>query len=462
MTWQSQIRYVLAALADATPGSALVMLATVLTMTMCRQPARRLVIGRAGLLLAFAAAAWNGPLQALRSQLALPQSAFFQSLWLSTPTRWSLLIDPYKPFLLVVNALALSGALVWIVLAAWGTRRILRSSVPASAKLRSLHRATCPEGTRSPRLVVSERVDRPLLLGFLRPVIVLPAGLEDGSAEALRLALIHEHIHISRHDQRWAWLGALAQAFWFYFPMSWWIRAQLRLDEELLTDHESAGRFGSTSDYASALLAMAPERPDRRTIRSRFWLRSKALPPASPALVLRLHLLMRTPFPLETRAALGWKFAFIPCFVAGALVVSRLCAFVEPGDDTSAALFSPNFCITSLTVGPSAANVNAPSIVRLLEELPDQFELNFEIENKQRALSEMRILEHRFETREPHPRDSDYLSVRIVRDAHAIRVWVEGAACSNLPRGKPELSALMLEAPKSEALHLRNLRLRAL
>ena len=60
------------------------------------------------------------------------------------------------------------------------------------------------------------------------------------TTKALRWSLAHEWTHIERHDFR-AWLTAgLARVLFFYHPLVWWLRRQLRLCQDFLADDRAA------------------------------------------------------------------------------------------------------------------------------------------------------------------------------------------------------------------------------
>ena len=55
--------------------------------------------------------------------------------------------------------------------------------------------------TRSVQLLVSALVEVPTVVGWLRPVVLVPVGALAGlSGEQLELLLLHELAHIRRHD----------------------------------------------------------------------------------------------------------------------------------------------------------------------------------------------------------------------------------------------------------------------
>ena len=101
----------------------------------------------------------------------------------------------------------------------------------------------------------------PLTYGILRPVILLPEGL-DLREEGAAFALEHEYVHARRLDALWKLLLALALSVHWFNPFVWlmWFLAnrdlELSCDEEVLRRYETDQR----GDYARALLAMEEKR----------------------------------------------------------------------------------------------------------------------------------------------------------------------------------------------------------
>ncbi len=101
----------------------------------------------------------------------------------------------------------------------------------------------------------------PLTYGILRPVILLPEGL-DLREENAAFALEHEYVHARRLDALWKLLLALTLSVHWFNPFVWlmWFLAnrdlELSCDEEVLRRYETDQR----GDYARALLAMEEKR----------------------------------------------------------------------------------------------------------------------------------------------------------------------------------------------------------
>ena len=127
----------------------------------------------------------------------------------------------------------------WWLVGIAGLARLLWSSQPAPSRCREL--LTEISGGRSDRvrLLVSRRLSQPFASAWGRAVIVLPESL-CGDEQALRWCLAHEWAHVDGHDFR-AWLLAgLARVLFFYQPLLWWLRRQLRLCQDFVADSQAA------------------------------------------------------------------------------------------------------------------------------------------------------------------------------------------------------------------------------
>ncbi len=112
---------------------------------------------------------------------------------------------------------------------------------------------------RPPPLLEHEGVGSPLLLGILRPAIVMPSGLLSAlGAERCRLALAHELAHIKRHDLAWSLVAAVARMVFVFHPLVWWALRRLEVAQEIAADQFVLTSFRKDiCTYAEMLLAVA-------------------------------------------------------------------------------------------------------------------------------------------------------------------------------------------------------------
>ena len=121
-------------------------------------------------------------------------------------------------------------------------------------------------GIRRPvRLLESARVQVPVVIGALRPVLLLPASALTGLAPAqVEAVLAHELAHIRRHDYPVNLLQSAAETLLFYHPGVWWLSARIRAEREHCCDDIAVRVCGDAVGYAEALTSIATWARQRR------------------------------------------------------------------------------------------------------------------------------------------------------------------------------------------------------
>ena len=97
----------------------------------------------------------------------------------------------------------------------------------------------------------------PCTWGFVRPVLMLPAGGDAWSESWRRHALLHEQAHLDRRDAVTTLIARMACALHWFNPLVWLGAAQLRLLQEKACDDAVLRAGVRPSDYAQFLLDMA-------------------------------------------------------------------------------------------------------------------------------------------------------------------------------------------------------------
>jgi HEAT repeat protein/beta-lactamase regulating signal transducer with metallopeptidase domain len=104
------------------------------------------------------------------------------------------------------------------------------------------------------RIVESVIVQVPAVVGWLRPVVLLPvsaaAGLTPQQLEAL---LAHELAHIRRSDYLVNLLQTVVETLLFYHPAVWWVSKRIREEREHCCDDLAVAVTGNVRAYAGAL-----------------------------------------------------------------------------------------------------------------------------------------------------------------------------------------------------------------
>jgi bla regulator protein blaR1 len=107
---------------------------------------------------------------------------------------------------------------------------------------------------RSVRLLESAMVEVPTVIGWLRPVILLPVATLSGlSLQQIEMILAHELAHIRRHDFIVNLMQSVVETLLFYHPAVWWISRRIRVEREHCCDDLAVAVFGDPLLYARAL-----------------------------------------------------------------------------------------------------------------------------------------------------------------------------------------------------------------
>ena len=151
------------------------------------------------------------------------------------------------------------------LIGAWLRARQLRfdgtfAADPAHEKV--LDRLVAKLGVLRPvRLLQSSILQVPAVIGWLRPVVLIPATLSSGLTIAqLEAILAHELAHIRRHDYLVNLLQALVETLLFYHPAMWWVSRQARQEREHCCDDVAVRACGDRKLYAGALLTLEEHR----------------------------------------------------------------------------------------------------------------------------------------------------------------------------------------------------------
>jgi GWxTD domain-containing protein len=119
----------------------------------------------------------------------------------------------------------------------------------------------CVQVTRTVLLMETVLAQTPVVIGCLRPVILVPigmlAGMPAGQIEAI---LIHELAHIRRRDYLANLLQMVVEGFLFYHPAVWWISSVIRAERENCCDDLVVAINGNAHEYATALTALEENR----------------------------------------------------------------------------------------------------------------------------------------------------------------------------------------------------------
>ena len=247
------------------------------------------------------------------------------SVWLGIAAA----IEPALPWIVAlwfvgVAVLSLRTAVGWV-----GTRRLITRGVEelgAPWKARTAVLAERFGIRRAVRVLRSTRVRVPTLIGWLRPVILLPAGvLTRLPSEQIEMIIAHELGHVRRHDYLFNLLQLVVETLLFYHPAIRWLSRRIREDRELCCDDLVVRHVGRPILYARALANL-------ETVRAR---RSVPLLAASGGdLLSRVHRIVASDLPRHSAG-----FAHVGALV---VLVFAAAAGTQPVDGLREAMERPS------------------------------------------------------------------------------------------------------------------------
>ncbi len=219
-------------------------------------------------------------------------------------------LEPALPYVVLGWLIGVFGLSAWH-LGGWTQlqrlkRRMVREiGAPLQQRLEDLsarlglHRAV--------GLLESALVEVPTVVGWLRPVILLPASALTGlRPEQLEAILAHELAHIRRYDYLVNMLQTVVEILGFYHPAIWWVSRRIRIERENCCDDLAVCACGSSLQYAKALACMEEIRHGGTDL---------AIAATGGSLMARIARLLGRPA-VEDR-----RFAWLPGLVALLLVI---------------------------------------------------------------------------------------------------------------------------------------------
>jgi TonB family protein len=136
-------------------------------------------------------------------------------------------------------------------------RRVGSCAAPAEWQSRLNELAACMKLPRPVAMLESCLATVPVVIGYLRPVILLPIGmLTSLTTDQVEFLLIHELSHIRRHDYLVNLFQKAVEGLLFYHPAAWWISGRVRAERENCCDDVVLSMQGTAREYAETLATL--------------------------------------------------------------------------------------------------------------------------------------------------------------------------------------------------------------
>jgi TonB family protein len=192
----------------------------------------------------------------------IAQSAAVLTIAIGTPVLdWHAAVHPWLPWAVLVWAVGVTF-MTGRLLIEWRNVRLLTrvdvSPLTALWQSRVQHLIASLGVRTAVRAMQSARVHVPMVVGWLRPVILVPVSAMSGLTPwQLELIVMHELAHVRRYDHLVNLLQVVIETLLFYHPVVRWVSRVMREEREHCCDDLVVSRSGDALAYARALTELA-------------------------------------------------------------------------------------------------------------------------------------------------------------------------------------------------------------
>jgi len=203
--------------------------------------------------------------------------------------------------------------------------------------------------SRNVAVALTNRIVSPLVIGWLRPVILLPPSVVCGlPMRQIEMILAHELAHIRRYDHLVNLFQIVVETLLFYHPVVLWVSRRIRIERENACDDLAIRTTESRLDYVEMLAAL-------EGLRQRPW--TLALAINDGQILSRIRRLVQPPRPRRQRGVI------MPA-VVGVMLVSGISGVALWPDDSESQ--------EAREIAEPAEPVINPEIVQFTLPEPDQ------------------------------------------------------------------------------------------
>jgi len=189
------------------------------------------------------------------------KGSFFTILSSHTLTIRTLsILEAWLPFLILGWVSGVGFLLFRLGIGLWHIKKLAHRLIsPVSKKWKKSLEIIMKKMSMSKpvRIVESGLARVPTVIGWLRPVILIPTSVMTGlSREQLEAILAHELAHIKRYDHLVNVFQVIMETVFYYHPVVWRISHRIRAEREQCCDELAVAACGSANLYARALSSL--------------------------------------------------------------------------------------------------------------------------------------------------------------------------------------------------------------
>ena len=176
---------------------------------------------------------------------------------------WERVMLVIQPHLGIMAAVWLAGCVVLFARLIWGYSQVHRlKNHPLHTEEDSvtelLHTLKSQMNVlQKVEVKVSSLVNLPMIMGVVKPVILLPVSVATGfSTTQLEVIMAHELAHLKRQDFLINGFQSVLDVVYFFHPAMWWLSAQVRKERENCCDDMAVKYTGDKIILAKTLVQL--------------------------------------------------------------------------------------------------------------------------------------------------------------------------------------------------------------
>lgn len=178
-----------------------------------------------------------------------------------SPRRWSTWLSRLAPYVTIAYLACVFVLYTRLVTGVRGGQKLRAAAVSVADAdlLAAVARQARRIGLRvAPVVAYCERISVPVVVGIVRPMILVPAALANGlPLDQLEALLAHELAHLRRCDPLVNLLQRLAETLLFFHPAVWYVSRRIQVERENASDDLVLASGWQRVHYADALVRMA-------------------------------------------------------------------------------------------------------------------------------------------------------------------------------------------------------------
>lgn len=198
-------------------------------------------------------------------------SAYFHFLSADTAQGWRRFLTLYRlepvqrslPALSILYALGICFYCSKLILELLRLKPLRKNNQAPDIELRETFRRLCRLTVpgKHATLRISTKINVPLMLGYFKPLILIPPALINHlTLEQTEAILLHELAHLKRNDYLFNIIQSILETFLFFNPSAWILSAIIRNEREHCCDDFVIAHTSRSMPYARALLTLATQR----------------------------------------------------------------------------------------------------------------------------------------------------------------------------------------------------------